>query len=58
MALLKNLFVGVVCILIIGFGYYFLTNSVTDFTLDGVAVNADDLVARTEVFIERRTTLE
>ena len=58
MTFLKNLLVGVICIVIFVFGYYFLTQSKSDFTLDSLTTNSDQLVARTSVFIERRSQLE
>jgi len=58
MNLLKNLLVGVVCIVTFVFGYYFLTQSTDDFSLDSLAANSDELVGRTAVFIERRTQLD
>lgn len=58
MNLLKNILVGIICIVIFLFGYYFLTQSNSDFTLDSLSTNPDQLVARTSVFIERRNKLE
>ena len=58
MTFLKNLLVGIICIVIFVFGYYFLTRSETDFSLDSLTANSDELVARTAIFIERRSQLE
>lgn len=58
MTFLKNLLVGIICIVIFVFGYYFLTQSDADFSLDSLTTNSDQLVARTSVFIERRSKLE
>lgn len=58
MNFLKNLLIGIICIVIFVFGYYFLTQSRSDFNLDSLSTNSDDLVSRTSVFIERRSKLE
>lgn len=58
MAFVKNLFIGIICIVIFAFGYYFLTQNGSDFNLDGSIVVSDDLISRTAIFIERRAILE
>lgn len=58
MNFIKNLLIGVICIVIFIFGYYFLTQSNADFTLDSFTADSDQLVNRTSVFIVRRSQLE
>ena len=57
--ILKNLLVGIVAILMCALGYYLYTQSgANTLSLDGTSVNSDDLLSRTEIFIERRAVLE
>lgn len=56
---LKNLVVGILFIGVVAAGYFMYTqrDSAT-LTLDGMSPRSEDLVARTQVFIDRRAELE
>ncbi len=56
---LKNILVGGVFILLLGVGYYMIsqTDSVT-LSLDGVSLVSGDLLAKTQAFIDRGATLQ
>lgn len=56
---LKNILVGGAFILLLGIGYYMISqsDSVT-LTLDGVSLVSGDLLSKTQIFIDRGATLQ
>lgn len=56
---LKNLVAGILLIGVAAAGYIMFTQrDSASLSFDGLTINSEDLVARTQVFIERRAELE
>jgi hypothetical protein len=56
---LKNLVVGILFIGVVAAGYFMFTQrDSASLTLDGMSPRSEDLLLRTQVFIERRQQLE
>jgi hypothetical protein len=56
---LKNILVGGAFVILIALGYYMISQSDSvSLTLDGVSLVSGDLLAKTQVFIDRGATLQ
>ena len=56
-SLLKNIFVGIICLGLAGLAYYFITDPTATSVGSSADVNAE-LVSKTQAFIERSSKLQ